>query len=90
MTVKIYEEPSLVDLLFTESRNGEKKGSYIPLQILLLLLIREDVTEREPEKIILRESLMMHLKLNNKQILKYVVEESEICVILVIKLGQYY
>lgn len=47
LTTKIYEEPSLVDLLFTESRNGDKKGSYIPLQILLLLLIREDVTEKE-------------------------------------------
>ena len=26
LTTKIYEEPSLVDLLFTDSRNGEKKG----------------------------------------------------------------
>jgi hypothetical protein len=32
----------------------------------------------------------MHLKLNNKEILNYIVEESEICVILVIKLGNYY
>lgn len=48
LTTKIYEEPQLVDLLFTESRSGgEKKGNYIPLQILLLLLIREDVGEKE-------------------------------------------
>jgi hypothetical protein len=32
----------------------------------------------------------MHLKLNNSQILKYIVEESEICVILIVKLGYYY
>lgn len=47
LTTKVYEDPYLVDLLFTDSRNGERKGTYIPLQILLLLLIREDITESE-------------------------------------------
>lgn len=31
LTTKIYEEPSLVNLLFTDSRGGEKKGTYILL-----------------------------------------------------------
>lgn len=32
----------------------------------------------------------MHLKLKNPQILKFLVEESEICEILIVKLGYYY
>ena len=31
ITSKIYEQPSLVNLLFTDSRGGDRKGQYIPL-----------------------------------------------------------
>mmetsp|Transcript_41773 Transcript_41773/g.40119 ORF Transcript_41773/g.40119 Transcript_41773/m.40119 type:complete len:132 (+) Transcript_41773:767-1162(+) len=41
-------------------------------------------------KLALRQAILLHLKLNDRQILKYLVEESEICVILVIKLGNFY
>lgn len=87
LTTKIYEEPALVNLLFSESRTADKKGIYYPIQILLLLLIKEDINEEEKIKITVRELILMHLKLNNTQILKFIVEESEICEILIIKLG---
>ncbi|CDW80011.1 UNKNOWN [Stylonychia lemnae] len=90
LTTKIYEQPSLVNLLFTDSRIGTKKGAYLPMSILLLLLIKEDISESEDLKLILRDSILMHLKLNNQEVLRYIVEESEICVILVAKLGYYF
>lgn len=55
----------MVNLLFTDSRVGTKKGAYLPMSILLLLLIKEDITENEDLKLSLRESILMHLKLNN-------------------------
>ena len=54
LTSKIYEQPSLVNLLFTDARVGTKKGAYLPMSILLLLLIKEDIHEREELKISLR------------------------------------
>lgn len=65
LTSKIYEQPQLVNLLFTDSRIGTKKGAYLPMSILLLLLIKEDISESEDLKLSLRESILMHLKLNN-------------------------
>lgn len=41
LTSKIFEQPSLVNLLFSDSRIGKKKGAYLPMSILLLLLINE-------------------------------------------------
>ena len=41
-------------------------------------------------KILLKNCLLMHLKLNDKQILKYMVEESEICELLISKLADIY
>lgn len=76
--------------MFTDSRVGTKKGAYLPMTILLLLLNKEDIQESEEMKIILREAILMHLKLNNKEVLRYVIEESDICVILVAKLGYYF
>lgn len=43
ITVKIYEQPTLVNLMFTDSRIGTKKGQYLPMSILLLLLTKEDI-----------------------------------------------
>lgn len=60
------------------------------MSILLLLLIKEDIHENEDLKLSLRESILMHLKLNNQEVLRYIVEESEICVILIAKLGYYF
>jgi hypothetical protein len=65
LTTKIYEEPSLVSLLFTDSRGGDKKGQFIPLQILLILLTREDINENDKNKLMIRETILMYLKLNN-------------------------
>eukprot|EP00347_Sterkiella_histriomuscorum_P013006 403366373 len=90
LTSKIYEQPSLVSLLFTDSRRGKKKGAYLPMSILLLLLIKEDVNEQESLKLSLREAILMHLKLSNKDVLRYIMEESEICVILIAKLNQFF
>jgi hypothetical protein len=45
LTTKIYETPSLVNFFFSESKRISKKGAYIPLQILLILLIREEINE---------------------------------------------
>ncbi len=41
-------------------------------------------------KLRLRESILMHLKLNNEEVLRYIVEESDICVILIAKLSYYF
>lgn len=90
LTCKIYEQPSLVSLLFTDSRVGKKKGAYLPMSILLLLLIKEEIHESEELKLNLREAILMHLKLNNPDVLRYIMEESEICVILVAKLCFYF
>ncbi len=90
LTCKIYEQPSLVNLLFTDSRVGQKKGAYLPMSILLLLLIKENISENETLKLNLRECILLQLKLNNQEVLRYIVEESEICVILVAKLSYYF
>lgn len=60
------------------------------MSILLLLLIKEDVNELEDLKLSLREAILMHLKLNNKDVLRYIMEDSEICVILIAKLSYYF
>jgi hypothetical protein len=76
--------------MFSDSRVGTKKGAYLPMSILLLLLTKEDIQESEELKILLRDSILTHLKLNNKEVLRYVIEESNICVVLVAKLGYYF
>jgi len=76
--------------MFTDSGVGTKKGAYLPMSILLLLLTKEDIQETEEIKLLLRDSILMHLKLNNHEVLRYVVEESDICVILVAKLCYYF
>jgi hypothetical protein len=90
LTFKIHEQPSLVNLMFTDSRVGTRKGAYLPMSILMLLLTKEEISEPEDMKIRLRESILMHLKLNNHEVLRYIVEESEICVILIAKLSYYF
>jgi len=60
------------------------------MSILLLLLMKEDISESEDLKLALREAILMHLKLNSKDVLRYIMEESEICVILVAKLCYYF
>ena len=59
LSTKIHEQPSLVNLLFTDSRAGTKKGAYLPMSILLLLLIKENIYEEEELKITLRESILL-------------------------------
>lgn len=65
LTGKIYEQPSLVNLLFTDSRKGTRKESYLPMSILLLLLIKEEIHEEEEMKILLRENILFQLKLDH-------------------------
>ena len=45
LTYKCSELPSMATFLFSDSRAGYRKGSYIPISILLLLLIKEDLRE---------------------------------------------
>jgi hypothetical protein len=52
-------------VFFSESRQGNKRGNYVPLQILLLLLMKEEICEEEALKFILRECILMHLKLRD-------------------------
>jgi hypothetical protein len=59
LTVKTAMQPSLVSLLFSDSRVGSRKGAYLPIQILLLLLIKEDMSEDEALKLALRKCLIM-------------------------------
>ena len=90
ITTKIHEQPSLVNLMFTDSRVGTKKGAYLPMSILMLLLTKEDLNETEDMKLKLRETILMNLKLNNTEVLRYIVEESDICLILITKLAYYF
>ena len=87
LTLKIYEQPTLVSLLFTDSRAGQKKGAYMPMSILLVMLLKENINETEELKLSLRSCILLQLKLNNQEILKYIVEESEISVYLINKLS---
>ena len=57
------------------------------MSILLLLLIKEDVHEEEELKMILRESILSQIKLNHSEVLRYIVEESELSLVLVAKLS---
>jgi hypothetical protein len=45
LTIKIFEEPPLANLLFAEVRAQDRKGAYTPLQICLYLLIKEEIDE---------------------------------------------
>ena len=35
ITTKTYEEPHIVNLLFSEGKKGPKRGAYVPLKVLL-------------------------------------------------------
>lgn len=60
------------------------------MQILLLLLIKEDIYEDDDLKLALRECILIQLKLNHQEVLRYIVEESEISVILIAKLSFFF
>lgn len=60
------------------------------MQILLLLLIKENIYDDEDLKIQLRECILIQLKLNHQEVLRYIVEESEISVILIAKLSFFF
>jgi hypothetical protein len=53
------------------------------------MLRHEEMDETEELKIQLREVILVHMKHPSFQILKYLVEESYICEILIIKLTAY-
>jgi hypothetical protein len=54
LTLKVTPSPTLANFLFSDSRAGQRQGSYLPLQVLLLLLIKEDMREDEALKVALR------------------------------------
>lgn len=58
LSMKIYEQPTLVNLLFTDSRKGTRKEAYLPMSILLLLLTKEEINEDEGLKLLLRETIL--------------------------------
>lgn len=90
LTLKIYEQPNIVSLLFTDSRAGQRKGSYLPMSVLLVMLLKEKLSETEELKLSLRSCILLQLKLNNQEILRYIVEESEISVYLINKLSFFF
>ena len=59
----------------------------MPMSILLVMLLKENINETEELKLSLRSCILLQLKLNNQEILKYIVEESEISVYLINKLS---
>ncbi len=90
LTQKIIHSPTLANFLFSDSRTGKRQGSYLPVQVLLLLLLKEDMREEEPLKISLRQQLLHQLKIRNSQVQSFVLEESEFSQILLTKLGFYF
>ena len=45
ITIKTFEEPHIVSLLFSQSSRMSKKGSYVPLEVLILMLKHEQMDE---------------------------------------------
>jgi len=90
ITCKTYEEPHIVNLLFTNNPKGGKKGTYVPLEVLILMLKHEQMDEDSEIKELLREAILVHMKHPSFSILKYLVEDSYICEILVNKLAIYF
>jgi len=84
---KITSAPFLADLLFMRYKH---KNVYLPLQLALLLLIHSPLDEPEQNMRQLRGLILLCLKIENKEVKKYLVEDSEICEILIAKLqGNY-
>ena len=96
LTLRItYSCPELADLLLadqTTNSRKEKRNNYVPLQIALLLLIREDNRDTEQCQIGLRKVLVLQLKqatIHNK-IKEYVLSESDMPILLVAKLAHFF
>ena len=69
-----------------------QRNHYVPLQIALLLLIREDNTDTEQCQVGLRKVLVLMLKqatMNNK-IKEYVLSDSDMPILLVAKLAHFF
>ena len=90
-----YHCPELADLLLADQKvksKKEKRNNYVPLQIALLLLIKEEKEDDEDFKNGLRKVLIMMLKqatLNSK-IKDYILNESDLPILLVAKLAHYF
>lgn len=62
ITCKTYEEPHIVNLLFSNNPKGGKKGTYVPLEVLILMLKHEQMDEDPEIKELLRETILVHMK----------------------------
>ena len=96
LTLRItYSCPELADLLLadqTTTSRKEQRHNYVPLQLALLLLIREDHTDTEQCRTGLRKVLVLQLKqatINNR-IKEYVLAESDMPILLVAKLAHFF
>ena len=90
-----YHCPELADLLLADQKvksKKDKRNDYVPLQIALLLLIKEEKEDTLDFKNGLRKVLIMMMKqatLNNK-IKEYVLNESDMPILLIAKLAHYF
>jgi hypothetical protein len=80
----------MANFLFSDSRAGQRKGSYLPIQILLLLLIKEELKENEFLKISLRKCILQQIKIMNRDVQAYIEDESEFAQIMIVKLAFYF
>ena len=89
LSKKSLRQPSLVNFLFSDSRQGSRKGAYMPMQVLLQLLMREQMRDDDYLKATLRHCLVLQLRIPSVSVRTYLSEESELTQILAIKLGFY-
>ena len=80
----------MANFLFSDSRAGRRKGSYLPILILLQLLIKEDLKENEILKINLRQCILQQIKIMNRDVQAYIEDESEFAQIIIVKFGFYF
>ena len=96
LTIKItYESPHIAEMLLADQSSKsrkEKQFDYVPLQIVLWLFLMDDNKEAVENTIALRKVLLLMLKqaVMNPKIKDYVLNESELPILLVAKLAHIY
>lgn len=78
LSLKSLAQPSLVNFLFSDSRQGSRKGSYMPMQVLLQLMMREQMRDDDYFKATLRHCLVLQLRIPSLAVRTYLIEDSEL------------
>ena len=78
LSKKSLQQPSLVNFLFSDSRQGSRKGAYMPMQVLLQLLMREQMRDDDYLKATLRHCLVLQLRIPSLSVRTYLLEDSEL------------